>query len=231
MSKQLRLFTNSEFGMRNEELFNESIPNSELKGGDSVKKILAVIAIFGVLLTVLGQMQSTEARSLWRDGYGWSLYSDRKARNVGDILTIVINESTSQTASKERSNTKSGSVNLGAGTGIFHFLAAATASGSDNFSASGSATDTNSFTGNVTVTVVEVLPNGNMVVEGTQSIWQNRDEHKITIRGIIRREDVTRNNTVSSNRVADATLKFDGKGPLNAKQRQGILTQIFNILF
>ena len=194
-----------------------------------MKKILAVIAIFGVLLICLGQ--NAEARSLWRDGSGWSLYSDRKARDVGDILTIVINESSSQTASKERSNTKSGSVNIGAGTGIFHFLAAATASGSDNFSASGSATDTNSFTGNVTVTVVEVLPNGNMVVEGTQSIWQNRDEHKITIRGIIRREDVTRNNTVSSNRVADATLKFDGKGPLNAKQRQGILTQIFNILF
>ena len=194
-----------------------------------MKKILAVIAIFGVLLICFGQ--STEARSLWRDGGGWSLYSDRKARDVGDILTIVINETSSQTASKERSNTKSGSVTLGSGTGIFHFLAAATASGSDNFSAQGSATDSNRFTGNVTVTVVEVLPNGNMVVEGTQSIWQNRDEHKITIRGIIRRDDVTTNNTVSSNRVADATLKFDGKGPLNAKQRQGILTQIFNILF
>ena len=194
-----------------------------------MKKILAVIAIFGVLLTCFGQ--NTEARSLWRDGSGWSLYSDRKARDVGDILTIVINESTSQTASKSRSNSKTGNVNLGAGTGIFHFLAAATASGSDNFSAQGSATDTNRFTGNVTVTVVEVLPNGNMVVEGTQSIWQNRDEHKITIRGVVRRDDVTRNNTVSSQRVADATLKFDGKGPLNAKQRQGILTQIFNILF
>ena len=194
-----------------------------------MKKILAFIAIFGVLLACFGQ--STEARSLWRDGSGWSLYSDRKARDVGDILTIVINESTSQTSSKQRSNSKSGNVNLNSGTGIFHFLAAATASGSDNFTAQGSASDSNRFTGNVTVTVVEVLPNGNLVVEGTQSIWQNRDEHKITIRGVIRRDDVSTNNTVSSQRVADATLKFDGKGPLNAKQRQGILTQIFNILF
>ncbi len=193
-----------------------------------MKKILALIAIFGVLLMMSGQ--SVEAKSLWRDST-WSLYSDRKARDVGDILTIVINENTTQTASKSRSNTKNGSVNLNAGTGIFHFLAAATASGSDSFSAEGSATDTNSFTGNVTVTVVEVMPNGNLVVEGTQSIWQNRDEHKITLRGVIRRDDVTTNNTVSSNRVANATLKFDGKGPLNAKQRQGILTQIFNILF
>ena len=83
----------------------------------------------------------------------------------------------------------------------------------------------------MTVTVTEVQPNGNMVVEGTQSIWQNRNEHKITLRGIVRRDDVQYNNTVPSTKVADATVKFDGKGPLNAKQRQGILTQIFNILF
>ena len=194
-----------------------------------MKKILMIIAVFSVLLMSVDQ--NVEAKSLWQDNSAWSLYSDRKARDVGDILTIVINENTTQTASKQRSNTKEGSVNLGAGTGIFHFLAAATASGSDNFSAAGSATDTSSFTGNVTVTVVEVMPNGNLVVEGNQSIWQNRDEHKITIRGVIRRDDITNNNTVSSNRVADATIKFDGKGPLNAKQRQGILTQIFNILF
>ena len=195
-----------------------------------MKKIFTIIAIFSFVFVNFGLNQNVEAKSLWRDST-WSIYADRKARDVGDILTIVINESTTQTAAKERSNSKSGSVNLNAGTGIFHFLAAATASGSDSFTASGSATDTNSFTGNVTVTVVEVMPNGNLVVEGTQSIWQNRDEHKITIRGVIRRDDVTPNNTVSSNRVADATLKFDGKGPLNAKQRQGILTQIFNILF
>ena len=194
-----------------------------------MKKIFTMMAVFAISLMILGQ--NAEAKSLWQDGAGWSLYSDRKARNVGDILTIVINENTTQTANKSRSNTKQGSVTLGSGTGIFHFLAAATASGSDSFSAEGSATDTSSFTGNITVSVVEVLPNGNMVVEGNQSIWQNRDEHKITIRGVIRRDDITRNNTVSSNRVADATIKFDGKGPLNAKQRQGILTQIFNILF
>ena len=74
-------------------------------------------------------------------------------------------------------------------------------------------------------------PNGNMVVEGTRSIWQNKDEHKVTLRGIVRRDDVAYDNTVPSAKVADATVRFDGKGPLNAKQRQGILTQIFNILF
>ena len=193
-----------------------------------LKKIFAVFFTTAFLsVTFFG---AVEARSLWADR-GGNMFADKKARNVGDILTIVINESTTQTASKSRSNSKEGSVSVGAGTGIFSFLKAAAASGEDEFTAAGSANDTSRFSGQITVTVVEVLPNDNMVVEGTQSIWQNRDEHKITLRGIIRRDDVTMNNTVPSTRVADATIKFDGKGPLNAKQRQGILTQIFNILF
>lgn len=174
---------------------------------------------------------AAEAKSLWVDNGMMSMYADKKARNVGDILTIVINESTTQTASKSRSNSKSGSISVGSGTGIFDFIKAFSASGSDSFQANGNATDTSRYIGQITVTVVEVLPNDNMIVEGTQSIWQNRDEHKITLRGVVRRDDVTMNNTVPSTKVADATLKFDGKGPLNAKQRQGILTQIFNFLF
>lgn len=192
-----------------------------------IKRSLAA-AMIGALILTGG---AVEAKSLWVDNGTMSLYADKKARNVGDILTIVINESTTQTATKARSNSKEGSLNVGAGTGIFDFIKAFSATGSDSFKADGSATDTSRYSGQITVTVVEVLPNDNMIVEGTQSIWQNRDEHKITLRGTIRRDDVTMNNTVPSSKVADASIRFDGKGPLNAKQRQGILTQIFNFLF
>ncbi len=173
------------------------------------------------------------AQSLWADSVGGEsmLFADHKARNVGDILTIVISETTTASMTKASNNSKSGQTSLNAGVGIFGFLAAASASGSDSFKANGSATNTNRATGRVTVTVTEVLPNGNMVVEGTQSIWQNNNEHKITLRGVVRRDDVSYANTVPSTQVADATIHFDGKGPINAKQRQGILTQIFNFLF
>ena len=191
-----------------------------------MKKFLVAVALIAFIFS-----GTTEAKSLWVDGGTMSLYADKKARNVGDILTIVINESTTQTAAKSRTNSKSGSINVSTGTGIFDFIKAFSASGGDNFQADGTAADTNRFIGQITVTVVEVLPNDNMIVEGVQSIWQNRDEHKITLRGVVRRDDVTMNNTVPSTRVADASIKFDGKGPLNAKQRQGILTQLFNILF
>ena len=174
------------------------------------------------------------AQSLWADaaeGTSYGVFADRKAHNVGDTLTIVISEKTTTTQTKSRKNGKSASTTLNAGTGIFDFLTSASAGGSDSWKADGSAKDSSNFSGNIAVTVVEVQPNGNMIVEGTQSIWQNRNEHKITFRGICRPEDISASNTVLSTRVADATVRFDGKGPLNAKQRQGILTQIFNILF
>jgi len=174
------------------------------------------------------------AQSLWADaaeGTSYGVFADRKAHNVGDTLTIVISEKTTTTQTKSRKNGKSASTTLNAGTGIFDFLTSASAGASDSWKADGSAKDSSNFSGNIAVTVVEVQPNGNMVVEGTQSIWQNKDEHKITLRGIVRRDDVTYENTVPSTKVADATVRFDGKGPLNAKQRQGILTQILNILF
>lgn len=177
---------------------------------------------------------AVSAESLWKNPSGYptrNVFADHRAMNVGDIVTIIISETTTTSATRSSANEKSGSVSIGAGVGIFDFLKAASASGSDKFNAKGSASSTNRTIGNVTVTITEITPAGNFILEGTQSIWQNRNEHKITFRGICRPEDISASNTVLSTRVADATVRFDGKGPLNAKQRQGILTQIFNILF
>ena len=190
--------------------------------------------VLAATLAVASFAPTAAAESLWKNANGYttkSVFTDHRASNVGDIVTIVISESTTTSATRNSSNEKSGSVKLGGGIGIFDFLQAASASGSDKFTAKGSASATNRVAGNVTVTISEITPAGNFVLEGTQSIWQNRNEHKITFRGICRPEDISASNTVLSTRVADATVRFDGKGPLNAKQRQGILTQIFNFLF
>ena len=184
--------------------------------------------------TAVSLAPTAAAESLWKNTNGYAtkaVFADHRASGVGDIVTIVISESTTTSATRNSANEKSGSVKLGGGIGIFDFLQAASASGSDKFTAKGSASATNRVAGNVTVTISEITPSGNFVLEGTQSIWQNRNEHKITFRGVCRPEDISASKTVLSTRVADATVRFDGKGPLNAKQRQGILTQIFNILF
>ena len=202
-----------------------------------MRKNWRFLAVAGISVMVLATAFPVSAKSLWSNGDGHTenlYFSDNKARNVGDILTIIISETATTSATRSSKNSKSGSVNMQAGIGVFDFLNSifpASISGSDNFKADGSSASTNRANGRVSVTVVEVEPNGNMIVEGTQSIWQNKNEHKITLRGVVRRDDVTYANTVSSAQVADATIRFDGKGPLNSKQRQGILTQIFNILF
>lgn len=195
------------------------------------KNKIACLSVAALLAVNVAGMAPAHisAESLW--GSHHSLFSDRKASQVGDILTILINESSKTSQSLSNSNSKSGNQSLATGTGIFGFLVAATASGSDSFKANGNANNTNTATGNVTVTVIEVKDNGNLVVEGTQSIWNNKNEHRITVQGVVRPDDISPDNTIVSSKVADATLRFDGKGPLNAKQRQGILTQIFNILF
>ena len=190
--------------------------------------------VLAATLAVASFAPTAAAESLWKNTNGYAtkaVFADHRASGVGDIVTIVISESTTTSATRNSANEKSGSVKLGGGIGIFDFLQAASASGSDKFTAKGSASATNRVAGNVTVTISEITPSGNFVLEGTQSIWQNRNEHKITFRGVCRPEDISASNTVLSTRVADATVRFDGKGPLNAKQRQGILTQIFNILF
>lgn len=194
------------------------------------KKQIALALTAGTLFFSVAPAVS--AQSLWAEGGRYrNVFSDRKAQDVGDILTIVISESTSISDTRSNSNSKSGKSSLDAGVGIFDFIKAASIGGSDSFKADGSAASKNTTNANVTVTVVDVQANGNLVLEGTQSIWNNKNEHKITFKGICRPEDVTANNTIPSTKIAGATVRFDGKGPLNAKQRQGILTQIFNFLF
>ena len=194
------------------------------------KKQIALALTAGTLFFSLAPAAS--AQSLWAEGGRYrNIFSDRKAQDVGDILTIVISEFTTISDTRASSNSKSGDNKLNAGLGIFDFIKAASISGSDSFKANGAASSKNTTNANVTVTVVDVQPNGNLVLEGTQSIWNNKNEHKITFKGICRPEDVTANNTIPSTKIAGATVRFDGKGPLNAKQRQGILTQIFNFLF
>lgn len=182
-----------------------------------------------VLFAVSVFIPAGDAASLWSDG--GSLFSDRKARAVGDTLTIVLSEYSSAKRSGNTSNEKSSNVNLADGTGKLDFIPALGASYGDSFTSNGSISNTNTLTGRLTVQVVEVKPNGDLVIAGKQTIKQGKDEQHITISGLVRADDVTADNTVLSSYVANAEIKVDGKGPLAGKQRQGILSSLFNFLF
>ena len=185
-----------------------------------------------IMLSLLLISTPVWAQSLWSDNSpAANLFTDRKARAVGDTVTILINENSSAVRSGAANNAKSANVDMKAGTGIFGWIAAANAETSDKFDAKGTLTNTNKVNAKLTTTVTEVKPNGSMVITGTQTIKQNNEEQKITITGIVRPDDIAADNTVLSTYVADAQIKIDGKGPVANKQRQGILSQILNILF
>ncbi|SDE99367.1 flagellar basal body L-ring protein FlgH [Sporolituus thermophilus] len=192
-----------------------------------------VILITAVLMaSALAPAAPAAAASLWTDsGPAANMYADRKAHAVGDIITIIISESSSASRTGKAENAKSGSTDMQAGVGIFHWLADASAGYSDSFKSQGTIANSNNVSAKLTVQVVEVKPNGNMVVSGTQSIKQNGEEQRITVTGVVRPDDVRADNTVLSTYVADAQIRIEGHGPLARKQRQGVLSQILNILF
>lgn len=191
-------------------------------------------ALFILAFAVFGFMpvSMVQAESLWTDNSpSASMFVDRKAHAVGDIITIIVNETSSASRAGKAANSKSSSAKVDAGVGIFNFIDSASAGSSDSFSANGSITNTNNVSAKITARVTEVKPNGDMVISGTQSVKQNGEEQKITLSGTVRPEDVTSDNTVLSTYLADAKIDVAGNGPLAKKQRQGIITQIFNFLF
>lgn len=189
--------------------------------------LITICSIIGLM-----PISTVNAESLWNDNSSSALmFGDHKAHAVGDIITIIVNETSSASKAGKASNSKSSDVNINAGTGIFGFLSSATAGNSDSFAANGSISNTNKVTATITAKVVEVKPNGALLISGTQSVKQNGEEQRITLSGIVRPEDISANNTVVSTYLADAKIEIAGNGPLAKKQRQGIITQIWDFLF
>lgn len=182
-----------------------------------------------LLIVLLLGMSSVAAESLWQNS---SLYADNKASRKGDILTIVVNEQTSATRSGTASNSKSASLGVDAGKGsLLDWITQHSLGASDSFKSQGTATNSNNLQASITAQVMDVLPNGNLAIQGVQEIKQNKDLQKIIITGEIRPLDVTAANTISSKKIANAKIVIEGKGPIADKQKQGILTQLVNFLF
>lgn len=166
------------------------------------------------------------------DGYA-ALYEGTRARRVGDPLTIVLVERTSASKSASSKLDSGGGFSLTPPTtgalNLFH-RSDATISGSRNFAGAGAADQANALSGEISVTVAEVFPNGTMLVQGQKRVTLNRGDEFIQIKGIVRTADVDANNRVASTRVADARIAYTGKGDVARASRQGWLSRFFQII-
>jgi len=176
--------------------------------------------------------------AIYQAGQEMALFADLKARRVGDVLTIVLNESTNASKSAVTKTTKSSATADSAttilGRSITHKgvpILDTTLSGSNTFDGEGSSTQGNSLVGSITVTVVDVQNNGNLVVQGDKTLKLNQGDEFIRISGVVRPADVATNNTVTSDKVADARISYSGRGVIDSSNRMGWLTRFFNSAF
>jgi flagellar L-ring protein precursor FlgH len=162
------------------------------------------------------------------NGYG-ALYEGQRARRVGDPLTIVLVERTA--ASKTAGSNLDSRGNFGLTPPSAGPLSvnpgALTAGGRRGFQGQGAADQANALSGEVSVTVAEVYPNGTMLVQGEKRLTLNRGDEFVQIKGIVRPIDVDADNRVASTRVADAKISYTGRGDVARASRQGWLSRFF----
>ena len=172
--------------------------------------------------------------AIYRAGHAMELFTDIKARRVGDILTVILTErmDASKTAATETSRntdvelagptvfgrkvTRGGTEILSGGLDSKHA-----------FSGEGETTQSTSLSGSIAVTVVEVLPHGRLRIRGEKRLRINGDEEHIRLEGVVRTVDIAPDNTVRSTQVAEARISYVGKGTVADASRMGWLARFF----
>jgi flagellar L-ring protein precursor FlgH len=176
--------------------------------------------------------QAQSPGSIYNPGYaGRPLFEDQRPRNVGDILTIVIQENVNATKSSGAGVNRNGSTSLAVPTagflaGLFG-KANLSANGANQFTATGGANASNTFSGTITVTVTGVLPNGNLMVSGEKQMLINQGNEFVRFSGIVNPNTISNLNAVYSTQVADAKIEYSAKGYIDESENMGFLQRFF----
>lgn len=174
--------------------------------------------------------------AIYREGSGGlSLFADRRAHYPGDLITISLVENFNAQTSKTTSSSRSSGISLAAPSLLGAPLTAngrnlldASVDSENTFEGSGNSNQSNRLQGSVTVTVVDRLPNGNLVIRGEKLLRLNQSDEVVQVQGIVRPADIGTDNAVLSNRVADARIVYTGRGALAQANAQGWLSRFFN---
>jgi flagellar L-ring protein FlgH len=208
----------------------------------TVSKSASNVAIIALAFASAGLL--ARADSLWPAGASAaarSMYADRKASATGDILTIVVSESAVAQSSQSKKSERESS--LDDAVQQFLFTAATSALGTHkgelpatklggkaSYSGGGQVNNSQSISARAAVLVSDVLPNGNLVVEGVRIVTFSGETQYVVLHGIVRADDIARDNTVFSTNVADARVEFYTEGQLTDAQKRGWLTKLYEKL-
>jgi len=154
-------------------------------------------------------------------------FEDRRARHVGDVINVVITESTSAVKNGASAGSKSGSVNFGIPGVLQNRFGTNVATSADNkFADADSQTLSNSFRGTIGATVVEVLSNGNLIIAGEKQVGMNKATEYIRISGMVNPDSIN-GNSVPSTSIADARVEYRTKSNIDGAEVQSMLSRFF----
>ncbi len=171
--------------------------------------------------------------SVYAQAGGGLFATDRRAQKVGDILTVNLSEQFSAKKAQGATSGKTDAFNVTLPLGLQSNLGTSadlTAGTSQGFSGSGSATQSNSLTGKISVTVVRLFDNGNLEILGQKKLTLNNGNEYIRLSGVIRPEDISSSNEVSSNRIAHAEITYTGTGDVHDTNQPGWLGKTLRVI-
>lgn len=183
-----------------------------------------------ILLLIVLTAAPAAAKSLWSDN-SKDLYQDYPDYEMGDIITVVIEEDASAIQSANSDASQSSEYSADEGGGILDFIPFFDFSYSDSESADGATQRSGTLEADITTQVVELKENGNLKIQGKKRVKINGEIQTIVLEGVIRPQDINFDNEVSSKRVSNANIEYEGEGVVGDKQEPGVLTRLFNFIF
>lgn len=164
-----------------------------------------------------------------------SMYDDSKPRRIGDIITVTLDESTKAAKSADADLSKNNDSSMDPlevggkelKMGEYNFSYAL--KNGNKFSGSAAANQSNSISGSISVQVIEVLANGNLVIRGEKWLTLNAGDEYVRLSGVIRPADISADNTIASNRISNARIQYSGTGTNQDMQQPGFLARFFNV--
>ena len=189
-------------------------------------------------------LQKPKEGALWPGNTrGNFLFGDDKAAKVGDIITVTINENATSSATATTDTEKANTMNMAApnilglpsNMGVGNFLGMGTqldptvnATIANQNKGAGTVTRNGTLTATISAMITEILPSGNMRIEGRRSVTVNNEEQIMVLRGVVRPQDINFDNTIPSTFIADASISYTGEGVVADEQRKGWLAKILS---
>ena len=189
-------------------------------------------------------LQKPKEGALWPGNTrGNFLFGDDKAEKVGDIITVTINENATSTQSATTNTQKDNTMNMSApgilglpsNMGVQNFLGMGTqldptvnATIANSNQGTGTVSRNGTLTATISAMITEIMPSGNLRIEGRRSVTVNHEEQIMVLRGVVRPQDINFDNTIPSTMIADASISYTGEGVVADEQRKGWLAKILS---